>query len=362
VTSLSENAQATEDDADPVVKRSATRTWLVLIAVVVVIALAAAALVAKHLISKIPTVVATQVRAGTVQASASGTGSIGAVTNVAITVNFPGLTDPLIVTKVNVVVGSVVTAGQSIATLDPIAIDNYLKELQTKVSDDKIAVSYSTTPLQRAEVQSALDVDQAQLTKVSKYSPTVTAPAAGVISSLVADVGTVLPSGRPIGNIVSLGSLRATISVPATQVGLLSIGETGTLTFPQLPGLTETATVQAISPGSTNQGLNVPITIVLNKVDPRLHIGLLAYVSFTQPISAPTALPLIAVHDPDGTPFVFTIDGSNRVHEQPVVVQAHDLTTAALTSGVAVGATVVMTNAQHLSDGDKVKVSKVQTP
>ncbi|HEY0870250.1 MAG TPA: efflux RND transporter periplasmic adaptor subunit [Acidothermaceae bacterium] len=316
--------------------------------------------VALRLKSSPTVVVATKAAPGFVQVTANGTGALGAIKDATVPVSFPGVSDPIIVKSVSVVVGTQVRAGDPIATIDPTAIQDYVDQLQAVVNNDKVAVSVAATAVQKAVLQATLEVEEQHLAAALQYSSTIVAPTSGVISNLFGNVGSVILSGRPIAEIISLSELRATIAVPATQVGTISVGEGVALTFPQLPSVTATASVQAISPGSSNQGLNVPVTIVLNTVSPLLRVGMQVYATFSKQVAATTALPLIAVHDPDGSAFVFTVDADSRVHEQPVVVAGHDLSTAALASGLPAGALVVMTNAQHLKDGDLVKVSKVQ--
>jgi HlyD family secretion protein len=153
-------------------------------------------------------------QAGTAAATAALTGSIEA-TEYQVSPSLAGR-----VTKVTVVEGDQVTAGQVLVQLDRTTLKLQLQQARQGVTAAKAAL---TNVKEQAEAQ--VKLVEAQLA----YT-VVTAPHAGTVTSVTTNVGQNASPARTLLTLLDPESLFARVYVAETEIGNVAVGDPATLT------------------------------------------------------------------------------------------------------------------------------------
>jgi macrolide-specific efflux system membrane fusion protein len=138
-----------------------------------------------------------------------------------------------------------------------------------------------------------------------------------------------------------------TISANVAEADLASVtvGQSATVTFPALPGVTATAKVTAIAPTGTtsNSIVTYPTTITLDSIPSGLRLGQTANVSITTKSSASNALyvPASAITTANGTSTVKVVK-SGKTSTVTVKLGIVGDQGTQITSGLKDGETVVI--------------------
>jgi len=284
------------------------------------------------------------VQQGTVSSTISASGAIAEVRDV--TANF-GVSGT--VASVDVAVGSTVTAGQTLGTLDT-------TDLQLTESADYTAYVYANQDLAAAEAQPNAQVSQINQAKQSvtqarnTYNEakadlgkaTLTAPISGLVIAVNGEVGSTTGSSSNSGStgggsggsgssnsssssssssgsggsafvtIADVSSYIVTANIAEADIAKVTVGQTASITFPALTGVTATAKVTSISPTATssNSVVTYATTITLDKIPDGLRLGQTAEVAITIASSAADALyvPAAAITTANGTSTVKVVD------------------------------------------------------
>ncbi|MEO6116904.1 MAG: efflux RND transporter periplasmic adaptor subunit [Pseudolysinimonas sp.] len=284
------------------------------------------------------------VQQGTVSSTISASGSIAEARDVNANFAVSGT-----ISAVDVAVGSTVTAGQVLGTLDP-------TELQATVNTDYTAYVYANQDLVAAEGQPNAQVSQinqakqvrtqAQATwvaaKADLAKATLTAPIAGLVIAVNGEVGATSGSSSNSSSssggsggtggsgasssssssstafvtIADVSSYIVTANIAEADIAKVTVGQAAAITFPPLTGTTATAKVTAISPTATssNSVVTYATTITLDKIPDGLRLGQTAEVAITIATSADTALyvPAAAITTANGTSTVKVVDAKTK--------------------------------------------------
>ena len=256
------------------------------------------------------------VQQGTVSSTISASGSIAEARDVNANFTVSGT-----IASVDVAVGSTVTAGQTLGTLDT-------TDLQATANTDYTAYVYANQDLVAAEAQPNAQVSQINQAKQSvsqaknTYNEakadlakaTLTAPIAGLVIAVNGEVGSTSGSssnsssssgsGANTGSnsssssssssssafvtIADVSSYIVTTNIAEADIAKVTVGQAAAITFPALTGTTATAKVTAISPTATssNSVVTYATTITLDKIPDGLRLGQTAEVAITISTSA----------------------------------------------------------------------------
>ena len=282
------------------------------------------------------------VQQGTVSSTISASGSIAEARDV--NANF-GVTGTI--ASVDVAVGSTVTAGQTLGTLDT-------TDLQATANTDYTAYVYANQDLAAAQAQPNAQVSQINQAKqavsqakntyneakANLAKATLTAPIAGLVIAVNGEVGGTSGSSSSSSNssgdattgsnssstgsssstafvtIADVSSYIVTANIAEADIAKVTVGQAASLTFPALTGTTATAKVTAISPTATssNSVVTYATTITLDKIPDGLRLGQTAEVAITIATSAADALyvPAAAITTANGTSTVKVIDAKTH--------------------------------------------------
>src|SRR4051812_23046815 len=265
------------------------------------------------------------VQQGTVSSTISASGAIAEVRDVSANFTVSGT-----IATVDVAVGSTVTAGQTLGTLDT-------SELSATVNTDYTALVYANQDLAAAQAQPGAQVSQINQAKqqvaqaraayneakANLAKATLTAPIAGLVTAVTGQVGSATggtgassSSSSAFVTIADVSSYVVTTNIAEADIAKVTVGQAATITFPALPGTTATAKVTAISPTATssNSVVTYATTITLDKIPDGLRLGQTAQVAITIATSSPDALyvPAAAITTANGTSTVKVVDPKTK--------------------------------------------------
>jgi len=137
--------------------------------------------------------------------------------------------------------GVPVAKGDVLYTLDPALVELQVKQAQAGIAAAKanlktVKAKSGHTKADTAAAQAQLDQAEVALAmaKVQVGYASIASPIDGVISSIAARAGENAVPGTTLAIVSNPASLTVTIYVPESQIGLVKIGQTGTLTTDSL--------------------------------------------------------------------------------------------------------------------------------
>lgn len=327
---------------------------------------------AGHAASALAVTVA-QARMREVERSIAVSGPIAAREEMQLGVEISGLR----VTGLYVDVGEFVHRGQVLLDLDARTLKVELAQAHAALAEAEAGATLARANLQRAEplardkFVSAGSVDALRAARAQADARVATARAAldaaqlhrdfaelrapddGVISKRLVQPGQVVAAGTELLGLIRDGRLEWRAELADAELAAVSVGDAVEITAPD--GSKVEAEVRALSPGvdaSTRTG-----TVYADIQDPEgLRVG--AYVPARILVGTGQALvvPVSALVQRDGNPYLFTVDARNIAHRVRVHTGATHDGQVEITDGVQAGTPVIDQGAGFVGDGDAVRV------
>lgn len=374
-------------------KRTIVNTSLAVVAV--------AAIVGVYFVINPPTAstagTATQLTAAVQQGVVSNTitasGSVSPVNEV--TASFPVSGT---IATVNVSLGQTVAAGALLGTLNPTALQTAVNEAQTQLnnavatlantrSDLTVAIAAnakdptkSTTQAQEAvrsaQAQVNSSADSLATAKTNLSGASLEAPIAGLVIAVNGTAGESSSSGSSGSSgasgssgssgsgssssssssasssgfvtIADVSTLTVTAAIAEADIASVTVGQTATVTFPAMTGVSAAAKVTAIAPTATssNSVVTYATTITLDSVPKGLRLGQTASVAITTQSSGADALyvPSAAITTANGVSTVKIVDANDPTKTTTVTVTLGVVgnTGTEIKTGLKLGETVVL--------------------
>ena len=280
-------------------------------------------------------------------------------------------------------VGSIVTRGQELASLDP-AVQALL------VRDQKAAVAGARAQLANAEAEEARQrplferniTPQAQFDLIVQNRETAAANLlraesalrraedalsftqlhadfAGVVTAVHLDPGQIVNAGQKIVTIARPEVREAVIAVPSGLADQLAAGTT----FDMLVELDNTVKMKAAAVRSVDPTAD-PVTrtriVYLTLQDPPdgFRLGITISVTMIRPVGPRVDLPATALLEKDGKTQVWVVDpASSKVTLRDATLLGRDDGAIAVKSGIAAGERVVTVGVHSLKEGELVKLA-----
>jgi RND family efflux transporter MFP subunit len=263
------------------------------------------------------------------------------------------------VTAVKVAVGDHVTAGQVLATADPSDVDAQIADARRAASSAAIQLNQAKTDhanatdtASRRQTQVALNnaetgaakakSDLASLLDLRKHS-TLTAPAAGTVTTVAIAVGADAPSGAAITMIS--GDLQVATSVVESDIAAIKVDQEATVTVAALDA-SLVGKVVSIDPVGSATGTNGVVSFAVNVKLDSAPAGLRPGMSADITIVAASATNVLAIPSRalSGTADASTVrvmaaDGSVSVRDVQIGLVTSSL--AEIKSGLQAGERVV---------------------
>lgn len=288
---------------------------------------------------------------GSIEASDTYDISFGSATG-STTVQWP-------VKEVKVAVGDRVTAGQVLATADTTDLDAQIADAARAASSATIQLNMAksdraaatTTATRRQTQMSLYNAETADAhakatladLKALRATPSLSAPADGVVTVVAISTGTNAPAGAAI-SMISAG-LRVTTSVVESDVAAIKIGQQATVTIGALDA-TLNGKVMSIDPVGSSSGSNGVVSFAVKVALDAPPAGLLPGMSADITITAASvtgvlSIPSRALSGSAGSYTVRVVAADGSVSTRTVEVGLLTASLAEIKSGLQAGDRVV---------------------
>lgn len=278
-------------------------------------------------------------------------------------------------------VGSAVKRGQVLMRLDPAQETLHVVAATADVEAARSRVAQNRIDLQRVEqllarqFASPAEVDQQRLALAQAESQLKAALAQeqikqnqrgytelradrdGVVTAISVEAGQVVSAGQAVLTVAADGEREVLVSIPESRLDELRGAKSLQVSLWAQPGRTWPAALRELAPDTDSVTRTYSARIAVKGAGDALRLGMTASVHVPD-VEGATAmrLPLTAIHDKDGKPLVWVIDGkTSQVAARPVVLGSAQGDSVLVVSGLAGGERVVTAGAHLLHAGQKVK-------
>lgn len=281
-----------------------------------------------------------------------------------------------IIRRIAVQEGQQVKKGQILAELELTEINAQYQQAQ-QVADkaardlergERLHVDQviSLEALQNLRTQAAVTAAARDAARFNLGLSTIVAPRDGVILRQLAEERELVPPGQPV---IMLGSserghvVRAAIS--DRDLVRINVGDQAEVRLDAYPGKVFTGKLHEVSAAADPRTGLFPIEVHFEApVDTKLATGFIAKLQIT-PAAASAAnvtyIPIAALVEGDGNKAqVFVVDG-DVARKREVQVAFIDGDAVALSSGLAIGTTLVTEGALYLIDGERISPVSAET-
>jgi multidrug efflux system membrane fusion protein len=291
------------------------------------------------------------------------------------------------ISRVHVKVGDRVEKGAPIADLDPTDFElqvedaeasllqsqsqarnaraNYNREQSLYVNQNASRADLDAALAQKesAEATVASTEKKLELAKRQLRYTRLTAPAAGSIASVDAEVNENVSSGRSIVMLAGTGSPEVEVAVPEILIDQIQEGAVVTVRFDAIPGGSFPATVTEVGIASVGFATTYQVKVRLEAEEERIRPGMAAEVTFRFSRTDDRerfVVPPVAVAEDGNGRHVFLVtpteDGFGVVKRIPVVVGQLTSRGLEITDGLNDGDLLITAGVSRITDGQKVRL------
>jgi RND family efflux transporter MFP subunit len=201
----------------------------------------------------------------------------------------------------------------------------------------------------------ALDIAQHQLGYAS-----LRADADGVITATLAEAGQVVAVGQGVLRLAHRGDKEAVIALPETWLGEARSAAASVRLWSD-PDRSFKAHLRELSPQADAATRTYAARFTIEDAGDSVALGMTSTVTLSPGTTAKVArLPLSAVLNRGGGPFVYLVDDSGALVQRNITVASFNEHTAVVTAGVADGDRVVTLGVQKLEAGLRVRTVEVR--
>jgi membrane fusion protein, multidrug efflux system len=290
----------------------------------------------------------------------------------------------LIARPVNV--GDLVAEGQTIAEIDPTALELAVRSAKADLSKGeallenaigteerkRILIKTDATTKQtlddaeqvRAGAQASTARARANLTKaIEQLSYTqVKADFAGIVTAVGAEVGQVVSPGQSVVNVARLDVREAVVDIGADFPVPLMVGLPFTVGLQLLPALQVQGQIREIAPQADSVTRMRRVRIALNDPPESFRLGSTITARLSDDHSSVLRIPASAVLKEGGEAFVWVIDAPKSTVSLHKVALAEDEAGIRVTAGLSVGERIVTAGIHSLKQGQQVRIEQDATP
>ena len=283
-------------------------------------------------------------------------------------------------------IGAQVKAGQILADIDTPEVDQQLAQARANLAvakaNQKLAVATATrwTSLladdavsrqeseektgdldSKTSLVKAADADVQRLQALEVFKR-ITAPFDGMVTGRTTDIGALIAAGAPndpgLFTVADVHRLRIYVKVPQSYSADIHPGATATLSVPEHPGQTFTATLASTNGAVSDQSGTMLVELQIDNASGLLKPGDYAQVRFALPPTAGVIrLPASALMFRRKGMAVATIGPNGRVLMKPVTIASDLGATVEIASGLAPADQVIDNPPDSLRAGDQVRIA-----
>jgi len=218
---------------------------------------------------------------------------------------------------------------------------------QAELDRQRAALAEAVSQLDSARAQREVRLNQRGYTELR-------ADRDGVVTAIAAEAGQVVSPGQPVVTVAAHGEREVLVSVPESRVHELREARSLEVSVWARPGRRYRGVLRELAPDADSVTRTYAARVSIKDADAALMLGM------TATVHAPDAghaqairLPLAAVHNRDGQPLVWVVQGE-QVRARPVTLAGAARDGVLVASGLADGERVVTAGAHLLHDGQRV--------
>lgn len=202
--------------------------------------------------------------------------------------------------------------------------------------------------LEQLDAQLAASRNQAGYTAL-------TAPHAGVVTALHAEVGQVLAAGQPMLTLAREDALEVAISLPEQRRADFAPGDDAAIELWAREGERIAGQLREIAPSADPMARTHAARVAFDAGGDASWLGQTARVYFVRQGGSGLTVPLSALHAEDGSPALWVVDPATRtVHLRGVTVGPYSETRVPVLSGLAADEWVVTAGVHLLREGQAI--------
>lgn len=267
------------------------------------------------------------------------------------------------ITKINVEVGDFVSAGQVLAEMDRVN----LEQSRLKLANDSTELARIKGLFEQGGVSQS-DYEAMELAyKVSKASfdnllenTVLRSPITGVITARNYDKGDMYAMASPIYVVQQISPVKLLVGISETDYTKVKKGDAVTLTADALPGREFTGKVNRLYPTIDPATHTFMTEVLVNNYDKALRPGMYAKVKVTFSVNHSIVVPDAAVikQQGSGVRSVYVVNGDNTVTLTQVTLGRHFSGQYEILDGLSDGDLVVVKGHTSLRNGSTVKTQQ----
>ncbi|MBI4264042.1 MAG: efflux RND transporter periplasmic adaptor subunit [Acidobacteria bacterium] len=183
----------------------------------------------------------------------------------------------------------------------------------------------------------------------------VKAPFAGVVELRLVSTGDYVTRGTKVASVMRINPMRVELTVPQQLLASVAPGRAVALQVDAYPGRSFTGRVRYVSPALKTDSRALVVEAVVPNEHGELKPGLFATAQLERDTAQPALLvPAGAVRTISGTARVYAVSSDGLVQERIVTTGQTVGDLIEITSGVARGDTVAVSNVTQLADGVRI--------
>jgi membrane fusion protein, multidrug efflux system len=290
----------------------------------------------------------------------------------------------LIARPVNV--GDIVAEGQTIAEVDPTALELAVRSAKADLSKGeallenaigteerkRILIKTDATTRQtlddaeqvRAGAQASTARARANLTKaMEQLSYTqVRADFAGIVTAVGAEVGQVVSPGQSVVNVARLDVREAVVDIGTDFPAPLTVGLPFTVSLQLLPAVQVQGQIREIAPQADSVTRMRRVRIALNDPPESFRLGSTITARLSDDHGLILRVPASAVLKEGGEAFVWVIDTPRSAVSLHKIALSEDEGGIRVTGGLTAGERIVTAGIHSLKQGQQVRIEQDITP
>ena len=267
------------------------------------------------------------------------------------------------ITKINVEVGDFVSAGQVLAEMDRVN----LEQSRLKLANDSTELARIKGLFEQGGVSQS-DYEAMELAyKVSRKSfenllenTVLRSPINGVVTARNYDKGDMYAMASPIYVVQQITPVKLLVGISETDYTKVKKGDAVTLTADALPGCEFTGKVNRLYPTIDPATHTFLTEVLVNNYDKALRPGMYAKVKVTFSVNHSIVIPDAAVMKQQGSGVrsVYVVNSDNTVTSSQVTLGRHFSGQYEILEGLSEGDVVVVKGHSSLRNGSTVKTQQ----
>jgi RND family efflux transporter MFP subunit len=283
-------------------------------------------------------------------------------------------------------IGDLVAEGQTIAAIDPTALELAVRSAKADLSKAEALLEHATGTEERKRIlirtgaTTTQTLDDAEQVRAGSQASTARARAnlakaieqlgharvksdfAGVVTAVRAEIGQVVSPGQSVLTVARLDAREAVVDVGADFSVPLTVGLPFTVSLQLLPAVQVQGQIREIAPQADQMTRMRRIRIALNHPPESFRLGSTITASLSTAHSSVLRVPASAVLKEGAETFVWVVDAATSTVSRQKVDLAEDERGIRVTGGLAAGTRIATAGIRTLLQGQQVRIEQDATP